>query len=54
MKIGKFDIYPVTDGSIYLDGGAVFGVVPRALWEKWYQPDDKNRIQLSLQLPPGL
>lgn len=51
MKIGKFDIYPVTDGSIYLDGGAVFGVVPRALWEKWYQPDDKNRIQLSLRCP---
>ncbi|MBI5307151.1 MAG: MBL fold metallo-hydrolase [Planctomycetes bacterium] len=37
--------------SIYLDGGAVFGVVPRVLWEKWYQPDDKNRIQLSLRCP---
>ena len=51
MKFGRFEIYPVTDGYIYLDGGAVFGVVPRILWEKIYAPDEKNRIQLSLCCP---
>ena len=51
MKLGKFKIYPVTDGYIYLDGGAVFGIVPRVLWEKVYPPDGKNRIQLSLHCP---
>lgn len=48
MNLGKFEIYPVTDGYIYLDGGAVFGIVPRVLWEKTYPPDEKNRIKLSL------
>ncbi|MDN3512423.1 MAG: MBL fold metallo-hydrolase [Candidatus Jettenia sp. CY-1] len=51
MKLGKFEIYPVNDGYFYLDGGAVFGVVPRVLWEKIYLPDEKNRIQLALHCP---
>ena len=51
MKLGKFEIYPVTDGSIYLDGGAVFGIVPKVLWEKTYRPDERNRIHLSLHCP---
>lgn len=51
MKLGKFEIYPVTDGFFYLDGGAVFGVVPKILWEKIYPPDERNRIPLSLHCP---
>jgi glyoxylase-like metal-dependent hydrolase (beta-lactamase superfamily II) len=51
MKLGNFEIYPVTDGYISLDGGAVFGIVPRVLWEKVYPPDEKNRIRLSLHCP---
>jgi hypothetical protein len=31
MKLGAFDIVPVTDGRFRLDGGAMFGVVPRVL-----------------------
>ncbi|UJS19280.1 MAG: MBL fold metallo-hydrolase [Candidatus Brocadia sp.] len=48
MKLGTFTIYPVNDSDLYLDGGAVFGIVPRVLWEKVYPPDSKNRIRLSL------
>jgi glyoxylase-like metal-dependent hydrolase (beta-lactamase superfamily II) len=48
VKLGKFDIQPVTDGRFRLDGGAMFGVVPKVLWEKCCQPDDQNRIQLGL------
>lgn len=51
MKLGKFEIYPVTDGFFLLDGGAVFGVVPKTLWEKIYPPDGRNRIPLSLHCP---
>lgn len=51
MKFGKFEIYPVTDGYFYLDGGAVFGIVPRVLWEKIFPPDERNRIHLALHCP---
>ena len=48
MKVGAFDIQPVTDGRFRLDGGAMFGVVPKMLWEKCCQPDEQNRIALGL------
>ncbi len=48
MKLGAFEIEPVSDGRFRLDGGAMFGVVPRVLWERCCQPDDRNRIPLSL------
>jgi len=41
-------IRPVSDGTFRLDGGAMFGVVPRVLWEKAHRPDAKNRIELGL------
>jgi len=48
MKLGAFEITPVTDGRFRLDGGAMFGVVPKVLWEKCCPADDRNRIQLGL------
>jgi glyoxylase-like metal-dependent hydrolase (beta-lactamase superfamily II) len=48
MKLGAFDIQPVTDGRFKLDGGAMFGVVPKAIWETCCQADEQNRIQLGL------
>ena len=48
MKLGAFDITPVTDGRFRLDGGAMFGVVPKVLWEKCCQADERNRIQMGL------
>ena len=48
MKLGAFDMYPVTDGRFRLDGGAMFGVVPKALWQKCCEVDELNRIPLSL------
>ena len=48
MNINDIDAYPVSDGSFWLDGGAMFGVVPRVLWEKRVSPDDKNRIKMGL------
>jgi glyoxylase-like metal-dependent hydrolase (beta-lactamase superfamily II) len=48
MKLGAFEITPVTDGRFRLDGGAMFGVVPKVLWQKCCPADDQNRIALSL------
>lgn len=37
----------VLGNSQRLDGGAMFGNAPRAMWEKWIEPDDRNRIPLA-------
>jgi glyoxylase-like metal-dependent hydrolase (beta-lactamase superfamily II) len=49
MKLGKFEIYPVLDGYFRLDGGAMFGVIPKTLWQKTNPPDNNNRILLALR-----
>jgi glyoxylase-like metal-dependent hydrolase (beta-lactamase superfamily II) len=48
MKWGEFDLHLISDGHIWLDGGAMFGVVPKPLWEKKTTPDESNRICLGL------
>lgn len=48
LKIGKFQIDVVDTGSLALDGGAMFGVVPKALWQRAYsEADDANRIPMA-------
>ncbi len=48
MKLGNIDIFPVTDGRFRLDGGAMFGVVPKILWERCCPADEQNRVHLAL------
>src|SRR4051812_9463100 len=48
-SLGRFQLHAVADGTLCLDGGAMFGVVPRPLWEKPFPPDDRNRIKLALR-----
>ena len=43
-------VYPIEAGQFRVDGGAMFGVVPRVLWEQKYEPDDKNRIRQVLRI----
>lgn len=45
---GERTITVLSDGLQRLDGGAMFGVVPRVLWEKRLPPDDRNRIRLGM------
>lgn len=47
--IGDLQVTTVSDGSFRLDGGAMFGVVPRTLWEKKAPPDDRGRIVLAMR-----
>lgn len=42
MKLGKFEIFVVSDGTFRLDGGTMFGVIPRVMWSKSVSPDDQN------------
>lgn len=47
-QLGDFELTICTDGIYKLDGGAMFGVVPKPLWEKRAPADDQNRIVLGL------
>ena len=46
--LGNFELEILSDGTYYLDGGAFFGVVPKVLWERRVQADEKNRITTGL------
>jgi glyoxylase-like metal-dependent hydrolase (beta-lactamase superfamily II) len=48
MKLGNLEFHLISDGYCYLDGGAMFGVIPKPLWEKKAPPDVRNRIQLAM------
>lgn len=48
MQLGKFRIRWLSDGEYKLDGGAMFGVVPKTLWSKRYPSDEHNYIRLGL------
>lgn len=48
MDLGHLKIFPVSDGTFRLDGGAMFGVVPRNVWERTNPPDEQNRVTLGL------
>ena len=49
MKIGSYKIHTIETGEFALDGGAMFGVVPKTLWGKRIGVDDKNRIDMRLR-----
>ena len=51
MKLGDIELHILNDGSFALDGGAMFGVVPKPLWERKCTPDARNRIQLGMNCP---
>jgi len=49
LKLGPFHLISLSDGFFGLDGGAMFGVVPKPLWAKTNPPDERNRIRLALR-----
>ena len=48
-KIGPYTLYTIETGRFGLDGGAMFGMVPRPLWERRIAPDARNRIALHMR-----
>jgi len=48
-QLGKWRIHAIQAGGQKLDGGAMFGVVPKTLWERRIPADERNRIQLGMR-----
>lgn len=46
MKIGKYDLYSVETSEFGLDGGAMFGIIPKPVWEKKVSADELNRVNM--------
>jgi glyoxylase-like metal-dependent hydrolase (beta-lactamase superfamily II) len=49
LELGDLRVTVLNDGFQRLDGGAMFGVVPKPLWERRIAPDERNRIRLALR-----
>jgi methylmalonyl-CoA epimerase len=49
FTLGDIELISVCDGFIGLDGGSMFGTVPKPLWEKKAPPDDRNRIDMAMR-----
>lgn len=46
LSIGKYTLTWLRGGVTHLDGGAMFGVVPKALWDRKYPANEKNQVEL--------
>ncbi len=49
LPFGDMQLTTLHDGPFKLDGGAMFGVVPKTLWERKVATDDRNRIQMAMR-----
>jgi glyoxylase-like metal-dependent hydrolase (beta-lactamase superfamily II) len=47
VSLGTYEVYQLNGGKFALDGGAMFGVVPKVIWEKLIKPDEFNRIPMA-------
>ena len=48
-QIGPYTLHSIETGRFGLDGGAMFGIVPKPLWSKRIEPDAENRIPLNMR-----
>jgi len=48
LEIGPYKVHYLSGGRFRLDGGAMFGVVPKVLWNRVAPADERNRIQLAM------
>lgn len=49
MELGPCEVCTVSDGTFHLDGGAMFGIVPKPVWARTDPADEENRIHLALR-----
>jgi glyoxylase-like metal-dependent hydrolase (beta-lactamase superfamily II) len=50
MIIGRYEVNTLETGRFALDGGAMFGIVPKPLWSKFHPADERNRIELAMRV----
>jgi len=48
-RMGTTELWTISDGSFALDGGAMFGIVPKPLWQRQIAADERNRIPMALR-----
>ena len=48
-QIGDLELISLCDGFFRLDGGSMFGTVPKTMWSRKREPDDRNRITLAMR-----
>ena len=46
-RLGRWTVHAIQAGGQKLDGGAMFGNAPKAVWQKWIPADERNRIPLA-------
>ena len=49
FQVGNLTCHTIEGGRQWLDGGAMFGIVPRALWQRVIEVDESNRIPLAMR-----
>ncbi len=49
LTLGNFELTAIETGRFMLDGGAMFGVVPKTLWSRYISADEKNRIPMAMR-----
>lgn len=49
VELGTFRLFPLLDGFLRLDGGAMFGIVPRKFWSMLLPSDERNRVRLGMR-----
>ena len=50
LVLGDWKLQTLETGCLWLDGGSMFGSVPKPLWSKSHPPDDRNRIRLAMRV----
>ena len=50
MRVGRYDVKTILAGLFKLDGGAMFGNVPKVLWSREQPPDESNRIEMTTRV----
>jgi glyoxylase-like metal-dependent hydrolase (beta-lactamase superfamily II) len=48
MRVGDVECFVLSDGEFRMDGGGIFGLVPKALWEMVLPADELNRVSMAL------
>ncbi len=49
LTLGEWTLHTLETGALWLDGGAMFGSVPKPLWSRTNPPDERNRIRLAMR-----
>ncbi|NIN00339.1 MAG: MBL fold metallo-hydrolase, partial [candidate division Zixibacteria bacterium] len=50
MKFGRFEIFSIVENRFKIDGGAMYGVIPKIIWQKFSPPDENNLVKLDINL----